>query len=336
MKEKTIGEIVELASAFYGSSVLFAGITCGLFDAVEKLGAEATASALADAMSASERGVRLLADASVALGLLQKNGAVYANTQSGKMALVGGAPADLSKAILYNRDVYPAWGRLADLVRTGECVEAPQLHLGDDAERTRRFALSMRSRAFAIGRGAVELMDLAGAEKLLDLAGGPGAYAELIARKNPNLHVTTLDLPAISRVAAECVAEAGLQERIECVAGDYHTDDFGEGAYDAVTIFGALHQESPEDIASILARAAKALKKGGRVFVLDMMTDATHANPPFSALFAVNMALTAKNGWVFADEELKEWMRAAGLKAQETLTLPPPMPHWMVSAVKEG
>ena len=65
-----------------------------------------------------------------------------------------------------------------------------------------------------------------------------------------------------------------------------------------------------------------------------MMTDATHTAPKFSALFAVNMALTTTNGWVFSDEELKGWMREAGFTPGETLRAAPPMPHWLVSAVK--
>ena len=68
--------------------------------------------------------------------------------------------------------------------------------------------------------------------------------------------------------------------------------------------------------------------------MLDMMTDATHAAPAFSALFAVNMALTTENGWVFADEELKGWLSAAGFAPGDTLHAPPPMPHWLVSAVR--
>ena len=64
-----------------------------------------------------------------------------------------------------------------------------------------------------------------------------------------------------------------------------------------------------------------------------MMTDATHTAPKFSALFAVNMALTTENGWVFADTELKEWLREAGFKPGETRPVPPPMPHWLVDAI---
>ena len=66
-----------------------------------------------------------------------------------------------------------------------------------------------------------------------------------------------------------------------------------------------------------------------------MMTDSTRAAPAFSALFAVNMALTTENGWVFSDAELKDWLRASGFEPSATIPLPPPMPHWLVTAVKK-
>lgn len=334
MADKSISEIVDLASAFYGSAVLFAALDVGVFKALADLGGSGDLTALAHETGASPRGLRLLLDACVAEGLLGKQEGTYFNTEAGKMALVPGGPADLSKAVRYNQDVYPAWGRLADLARTGEPVESPQLHLGDDPERTRRFALSMRGRALAIGRGVVPMLDFAGCTKLLDLAGGPGTYAELIAKANPEISVVTVDVPAVSAVARDCVAEAGLSDRIECRAGDYHTDEYEAEAYDAVTIFGALHQESPEQICDILTRANRALKPGGRIFILDMMTDRTHTAPAFSALFAVNMALTTQNGWVFSDEELKSWLTMTGFEPGEAHPVPPPMPHWVLSAVK--
>ena len=168
--------------------------------------------------------------------------------------------------------------------------------------------------------------------RILDLAGGPGAYAILMCQANPGATCVTVDLKAISAEAAGYVAKFGLSDRIECRAGDYHADEYEQGAYDVVTIFGALHQESPEQIVDILRRARRALRKGGRLFVLDMMTDATHTAPKFSALFAVNMALTTENGWVFSDEELKGWMREAGFEPGATRPVPPPMPHWLVDA----
>ena len=334
MSEKSVPEIVDLASAFYGSAVLFAALDMGVFKEIEEAGGSAELWPLSQEMGVSARGLGLLLDACVAVGVLGKSEGTYYNTPAGRAALVPGGPADLSKAIRYNEDVYPLWGRLAQLARTGRPVEPPKLHLGDDPERTRRFALSMRGRALAIGRGVVPMLDLSGCSRLLDLAGGPGTYAELIAKANPGLSVVTVDVPAVSAVAAECVAEAGLADRIECRAGDYHSDEYEPEAYDAVTIFGALHQESPDQIRDILARANRALRPGGRIFILDMMTDRTHTEPAFSALFAVNMALTTENGWVFSDEELKSWLCETGFDPADAHPVPPPMPHWILSAVK--
>ncbi len=332
--EKSVSEIVALASAFYGSAVLFAALEIGVFGAIAEVGGAIDLMGLANELNVPPRGLRLLLDACVAEGLLGKQEETYFNTEAGRLALVPGSPADLSKAVRYNQDVYPAWGRLAQLVRTGEPVEPPQLHLGDDPERTRRFALAMRGRAQAIGRGVVPMLDLDGCTRLLDLAGGPGTFAEMIVKANPGLTCVTVDVPAVSAVARECVAEAGLADRIECRAGDYHTDEYEPEAYDAVTIFGALHQESPEHICDILARAHRALKPGGRIFILDLMTDRTRTAPAFSALFAVNMALTTANGWVFSEDDLKRWLVETGFDPGEAHPVPPPMPHWILSAVR--
>ena len=222
-------------------------------------------------------------------------------------------------------------------MESGKPVERPEIHLGEDPVRTKAFAASMFGRAMGIGRSVVPMVDLkasveGGEIRLLDLAGGPAAYAILLCQENPSLKCVTVDLKAISAEADGYVERFGLRDRIECRAGDYHADTYEKGAYDAVTIFGALHQESPAQIVDILKRAHDALKPGGRLFVLDMMTDATRTAPKFSALFAVNMALTTENGWVFSDEELKGWMREAGFRPGETRAVPPPMPHWLVTA----
>ena len=333
MADKSISEIVDLASAYYGSAVLFAALEHDVFGRIER------------GETPEGRGMRLLLDACVAEGLLTKDGGKYRNTSPGKAALVPGGPADLTKAIRYNRDVYPAWGKLAEFVATDRPVERPEIHLGEDAARTKAFAAAMFGRAMGIGRCVVPMLGLGdgGLEtgderrevRILDLAGGPGAYAILMCQADPKASCVTVDLPAISAEAKGYVAKFGLADRITCRAGDYHADEYEREAYDVVTIFGALHQESSEDIVGILKRANRALRPGGRVIVLDMMTDRTHTAPKFSALFAVNMALTTENGWVFSDEELKGWMREAGFVPGETRTVPPPMPHWIVEGTKK-
>ena len=119
MNVKNIQEIVDLASAYYGSCVLFAALDCDVFEKIES-----------GVFDASQRGMRLLADACVAEGLLEKKDGTYFNTPASREALVPGGKVDLTKAIRYNRDVYPAWGKLSEFALTGKPVENPEIHLG--------------------------------------------------------------------------------------------------------------------------------------------------------------------------------------------------------------
>lgn len=324
--------IMEMASAFYESCVLFASSDLGIFRALAKLG-EADAMTIARACRLDERGARLLLDACVALGLLTKSGNIYRNAPEASAFLSPGSPADLSAAIRYNRDVYDAWGKLAELARTGRPVERPELHLGEDEERTRTFVLAMHGRALGIGRAVIPHLDLAGRRRLLDVGGGPGTYSMLIAGAFSGLECTVLDLPEVVRIADELIAQSGMRDRVRTLPGDYHQVAFPD-ACDAAIFFGVLHQETPGAILDLLRRAQSALVPGGAVYVLDMMTDSTHTQPKFSALFALNMALTTPHGWVFSEAELQGWLAEAGFKDFRCRPLPPPMPHWLASAIK--
>ena len=329
----TPARLMDLASAFYGSSALFAASDGGVFAFLDQRGT-ATLEDVAGACALDLRGGRLLLDACVALGLLNKTHERYANAPDVAAFLVPGKPGDISRAIRYNRDVYDAWGKLPAFAGTGRPVERPELHLGEDKDRTRAFVLSMHGRALGIGQAVVPQLDLNGCRKLLDVGGGPGTYAVLTAQHNPELECcTVLDLPGVVAIAAELIADAGMSGRVNTLPGSYHDTPF-PGGQDVVHFFGVLHQESPASIVSLLKRAHAALVPGGRVHIMDMMTDSTRAAPPFSALFALNMALTTANGWVFSDEDICGWLSEAGFEGATVAPLAPPMPHWLATARK--
>lgn len=326
--------IVDMASAFYESAALFAASDLGIFKTLAEVG-PADLEAVAGACGLDRRGGRLLLDACVALGLLEKEEGRYRNGPEAALFLVPGSPSDLSGAIRYNRDVYGAWGRLKELALTGHPVERPAIHLGEDRERTRTFVLAMHGRALGIGRAVVPRLDLAGRRRVLDVGGGPGTYSVLIAEAHPGLECVVLDLPPVAAIAEEIIAGAGLAGRVRTIPGDYHATPFPDG-FDAVLFFGVLHQEDPDAIRDLLRRAYDALAPGGLVYVLDMMTDASRTRPRFSALFSVNMALTTKNGWAFSEEDLESWLAEAGFHDLAIRPLGPPMPHALAAARKQA
>jgi ubiquinone/menaquinone biosynthesis C-methylase UbiE len=324
--------IVDMASAFYESCVLFAASDLGVFEKLAGLG-EADLETVVSACGLDRRGGRILLDACVALELLEKKDGRYRNGPEAALFLVPGSPADLSGAIRYNRDVYGAWGRLKEMAVTGRPVEKPETHLGEDEERTRTFVLAMHGRALGIGRVVVPWLDLERRRKILDVGGGPGTYSVLIAQAHPEAECVVLDLPAVVKTGAELIGQAGMSGRVETLAGDYHTASF-PGANDAVLFFGVLHQENEAAIRGLLRRAYAALAPGGVIYVLDMMTDASRARPKFSALFSVNMALTTDDGWAFSEDDLAGWLAEAGFRDLSSRPLPPPMPHRLASAFK--
>ena len=322
--------IMDMASAFYESCILFAASDLGIFAKLSELG-KADSDTIAKKCGLDGRAIRLLVDACAALGLLLKDGDYYSNAPETAAFLVRGSPTDLSRAICYNRDVYRAWGRLADFLHTGRPVERPEIHLGQDPERTRTFVLSMHSRAKGIGQAVLPYLELRGKHRLLDVGGGPGTYSMLIARNSAETECTVLDLPEVVRVADELIQGEKMNSRVKTIAGDYHTTVF-PAHNDVVIFFGVLHQESADSIISLLKKGYQALMPGGIIYVLDMMTDATRTKPRFSSLFAVNMALTAQHGWVFSDKDLESWMAETGFREFRCRPLPPPMPHWLASA----
>ena len=324
--------IVDMASAFYESAALFAASDLGIFKTLAERG-PADLETVASACGLDRRGGRLLLDACVAIGLLEKDDGRYRNTAEASIFLVPGSPADLSGAIRYNRDVYAAWGRLKEMALTGAPVEKPEVHLGEDPVRTRTFVLAMHGRALGIGRAVVPRLDLAGRRRVLDVGGGPGTYSVLIAEAHPDIECVVNDLPPVAAIAQEIIEGTGLTGRVRTLAGDYHVTPF-PGGFDAALFFGVLHQESPEAIRDLLRRAHDALAPGGLVYVLDMMTDASRTRPKFSALFGVNMALTTENGWVFSDQDLRGWLAETGFRDVSVRPLGPPMPHWLASARK--
>jgi ubiquinone/menaquinone biosynthesis C-methylase UbiE len=324
--------IIDRANAFYESCVLFTAIDLGIFDALATL-KKADYQSVSHQCSLDPRGTRLLLDACAALDLIIKDGDLYTNSPDSAVFLVSGSPGNLSQAITYNRDVYPLWGRLKEMVKTGKPVEKPSVHLGNDKDRTSNFVLAMHGRALWLGKAVVPFINLEGCRQLLDVGGGPGTYSVLLAQKYPALECTVFDLPAVVRIAKDLIAGQNMSSRVSVCAGDYHTTDF-PWENDAILFFGMLHQESPEEIVSLFRKAYEALKPGGTVWIMDMMTYKDHVKPVFSALFAVNMALTTENGWVFSDEELKGWLETAGFCKFQIKQFPKPMMHWLAWAEK--
>lgn len=320
------GLLMQVATAHRASTALYAAAELGVFTALG--GGPKTATEVASAIGVPEaEPLRLVMEMCVTSALLHRDGDRYANTATTDFFLVRGKPAYIGAGLAYAADLYPAWGTLTALVRSGKATRPPDPILGDDPAKTRHFVMAMHQRAQGIGTVLPAVVNLDGCQRLLDVGGGPGTYSMRLIAATPGLRSTVLDLPEVLAVTREIVEGEGYADRIELRPGNYLTDDFGSG-FDAVLLSGMMHRETADDCRLLLRKAAAALGPGGRIIVSDVFfEDDRKISPPFAVQFALHMMLTSDHGSAHAKTQMAGWMRGVGCEVVDIRPLPPPNPH---------
>jgi O-methyltransferase domain/Dimerisation domain len=324
--------LMRLALAYRSSMVLFAATELDIFTPLSNGGM--TGEDLARACGAQPEPTRMLLDACAAEGLLTRAGERFQNTPLADAYLVKGRPAYIAHGLKFAEDLYPAWGRLAETVRTGRPAMPQDTMLGEDKAKTRAFVYAMHERARGISAVLPHNVDFVGRRRLLDVGGGPGTYSIGLVRQTDGLTSTVLDLPGVLEVTREIVDQHGAGDRVALLGGDYRTAPFGSG-YDAALLSGIMHRESPETCRLLLQKAFDAMVPGGMAVVSDVFFESDDKNsPPFATYFALNMMLMAEHGSAHAKTEMSRWMTEVGFTRVEVRDLPPPNPHSLVIGYK--
>src|SRR5438128_9410899 len=117
MSEITPERIFQVASGFMASKLFFEASEVGLF---EKLAEKpAKLEELAASTGVPSRSVRILADAMVALGFLERKGELYSNTPVAGVFLAGRGPADQRPQLrFWDHISYNAWTNLDQTIRS--------------------------------------------------------------------------------------------------------------------------------------------------------------------------------------------------------------------------
>jgi ArsR family transcriptional regulator len=151
--------------------------------------------------------------------------------------------------------------------------------------------------------------------RLLDIGAGTGRLLELVApRVDTALGVdASREMLALARAR---LSERGLADRCHVRQADMYRLPLPDAAFDAVTLQMVLHYA--EDPAAALAEAARVLRPGGTLLVLDL---APHDRAEVMERF--------KHRWSgFDDAALAGWLGGAGCAptAAEAVTIPGPLP----------
>ncbi len=319
-REPNPGFIFDNINAYQRSAALKAAIELDVFTAIAR--GNRTADVIAQTVSASTRGVRILCDYLAISGFLAKDGAQYSLTVDSAMFLDRNSPAYFGSAasfLLGPRLIAP-FLNLTDVVRTGTTTLPDEGTVSHDNPIWVDFAKQMAPMIFP---SAVEIAALVAGDgeiKVLDIAAGHGLFGITIAQQNPKARITALDWPNVLAVAVENAKKFGVAERHATLEGDAFEVEFG-GPYDLILVTNFFHHFDPPACGKLMRKILAALTSQGRCVTLDFLPNEDRVSPPIAAGFAMVMLGSTRAGDAYTFTEYDAMFRGAGFASSEFLPL---------------
>jgi SAM-dependent methyltransferase len=273
-----------------GSQALFAALEVGLF--TELAGGPADVDGLARRLGLERRPLLALLEACVATELLTREGDQYRNTVAADRYLVRHARGYVGEYYLRQiaTTLYAQIPTARAVVRgAGRATYAAFL---DDPGRTEEFIRGQHAGSSGPAYLLAKTLEVAPCRCLLDLGGGSGAFAIELVRRH-GISAIVVDHPSVLAVARKIIGEAGLEERIRCMAGDVVTDAWPAGA-DLILLSYVVSSYGPAVLSDLLARARAYLPPGGRLVIHDFALHGDRPGPRNAALwYFANLAISA-------------------------------------------
>lgn len=306
--EFTIKDINFLSRSFQQSRVFLTAFELGIFSVLGDT--EKSSEEIAEKIDADKRATNRLLNALCATGAVQKVDNRFRNSYAAKQYLVEGKP-EYQAGMMHSVNLWNSWSNLTGSVKSGGPLKQNSIE-----ERNEKwfipFIAAMHNRAFSEAPSLIEEIDLTNVKKVLDVGGGSGAYSMAFARAGENISATVFDLPNVITMTEQYVRDAGLEEKVNTIPGDFNTDELPAG-YDLVFLSAIIHMNSPEQNISLIKKACNALNRGGRVVISDFIMDDNRIIPLFGAFFALNMLVNTKAGDTYTESEIKGWFKKAGI-----------------------
>jgi hypothetical protein len=139
-------------------------------------------------------------------------------------------------------------------------------YLAREPDAAALFNDSMSRGASVNAAAFVRVCDFSGIVRLVDVGGGHGVLARAVLEANPQMRGVVFDLPSVIEGR---LADAGLADRCEAVAGDFF-DSVPAGG-DAYVLSWILHDWNDQSAARILANCRAVMRDGGRLLAIELV-----------------------------------------------------------------
>jgi hypothetical protein len=326
MPHVTPDRILQLGMGFWGSKALMSAVELGVFSELAR--GPMRRAELQRALGLHERGARDFLDALVALGMLHREGEVYANTPETDSFLDRAKPGYIGGLLeMCNARLYRSWGNLTACLRTGKSENDaasgdPFDTLYETPESLRQFLSAMTGVSLGAGKAAADKFPWKDYGSFIDVGCAQGGFTAQVALAHPHLEGGGFDLPAVGPVFREYMKAQGLDGRMTFNPGDFFEDPLPRA--DVIVMGHILHDWDLGQKRMLMKKAYDALPKGGAYLVYEAIIDNDRRENAFGLLMSLNMLVETPGGFDFTAADCEGWMQQTGFRSTRVVHLAGP------------
>lgn len=214
------------------------------------------------------------------------------------------------------------WGLLPDVVRTGQ-EQSSAAHgkpiweyYAEHPDEAELFSRGMTELSAPIIRAAVTTIAAKPGDTIVDLGGATGAFVLSMLERHPDTTGIVLDLPHAVDAARREIARRNLTGRCTARSGDFFA---AVPPADLYLVKSILHDWDDDACVRLLERCRQAMRRGGRVVVVDIVIGPP-SQPGPAALLDLNM-LVKHPGREHDLADFDRLFAVAGLRRTRTTAL---------------
>jgi predicted flavoprotein YhiN len=157
---------------------------------------------------------------------------------------------------------------------------------------------------------------------MVDVGGGDGTLIASILAANAGVRGTVFDLPGGVAQAPQKLADAGVSERCEIIAGNFF-HSVPEAA-DAYVLKYVIHDWDDEQSVAILSNCRKAMHEASKILLIErVMPERMEATPIHQRIAMGDMNMMAMpGGQERTEHEYRDLFAASGLSLERITPLP--------------
>lgn len=327
--------IMQIGSGFWASKILLTAVQFELFTHLAKrpLMSAAEIKSLLK-LNCTDRHLYDFLDALHTFGFLRREGlldtALYSNSPDTDTFLDKAKPGYMGGILeMFNDRLYAFWGNLGEGLQTGEAQNEVKeggepifVALYKSPERLNGFVNAMTGIQMGNFIALAHNFDFSKYKTFLDAGGSAGVLSLMVAKHQPHMTCTTLDLPVVEPIAIKTIQQFQLADRVKAVSGDFFNEPLPKA--DVIAMGNILHDWNEANKIKLMQKAYDALPAGGAFIAIEAVIDDERKQNAFGMMMSLNMLIETGDGFDYTFADFNRWAKQTGFQSTAIMPLTGP------------